>query len=150
VSEFPVQVTIKPPATAASAPWLNFQGQSVDEVKDSILEVFPGTEFDSFAELVSKAYVEYGAVLTATVGLAAPAAPQAASIQSPGPAPQWAGPVAPAANGAPPAPQCVHGEKVYKSGEGKQGQWAAWMCRARSTDPGRCKPVDAKTGQPWK
>jgi hypothetical protein len=34
MSEFPVQVTIKPPATVASAPWLNFQGQSVDEVKD--------------------------------------------------------------------------------------------------------------------
>jgi hypothetical protein len=72
VSEFPVQVTIKGPATISQAPWLNFQGQSVDEVKEQILEVFPGTEFDSFAELVSKVYVEYGAVLSATVGLAAP------------------------------------------------------------------------------
>jgi hypothetical protein len=128
VSEFPVQVTIKPPATVASAPWLNFQGQSPDEVKDAILEVFPGIEHDSFAELVAKAYAEYGAVVTAVVGLAAPAAPQAASIQSSGPAPQWAGPVAAAAQSGPPAPQCPHGEKVYREGVGAKGPWKAWFC----------------------
>jgi hypothetical protein len=89
VSEFPVQVTIKGPASVASnAPWLNFQGQTVAmRWRSQLLEVFPDTTYDSFAELVSKAYVEYGAVLTAVVGLAAPAAPQAASIQSAGPAP---------------------------------------------------------------
>jgi hypothetical protein len=139
VSEFPVQVTIKGPATISQAPWLNFQGQSVDEVKEQILEVFPGTEFDSFAELVSKVYVEYGAVLSATVGLAAPAAPQAASIQSEGPAPQWATAAPTAANGAPPAPQCQHGEKVYRSGVGKNGAWTAWFCPSPKGTPGQCK-----------
>jgi hypothetical protein len=144
VSEFPVQVTIKPPATAASAPWLNFQGQDVEELTEHILKVFPDTTYDSFAELVSKAYVEYGAVLTATVGLAAPAAPQTASIQSPGPAPQWAGPVAAAAPSGPPAPQCQHfeqyGPMVYreaKPGSGKN--WKAWFCPAPQGTPDQCK-----------
>jgi hypothetical protein len=110
----------------------------VDEVKEQILEVFPGTEFDSFAELVSKAYVEYGAVLSATVGLAAPAAPQAASIQSSGPAPQWATPAAPAANGgllrpsARTARRCT--ARVSGKGPGRLG--SAPRPRAR---PGQCK-----------
>jgi hypothetical protein len=41
VSEFPVQVTIKPPATAASAPWLNFQAQDKAELVAQILDAFP-------------------------------------------------------------------------------------------------------------
>jgi hypothetical protein len=140
MSDYPFQVTVKPPANAASAPWLNFQGQSVDEVKEQILEVFPGTEFDSFAELVSKAFLEYGAVLTAAIGLAAPAAPQGASIQSDGPAPQWATAAPAAANGAPPAPQCAHGERQFKSGQGAKGPWKAWMCAAAKGDPTKCEP----------
>jgi hypothetical protein len=139
VSEFPVQVTIKPPATAASAPWLNFQGDDQATVESQIKEAFPTVEADSFSELVAKAYLEYGAVLTAVIGLAAPAAPVAASIQSPAPAPQWAGPVAPAAPSGPPAPQCPHGEKVYREGSGAKGPWKAWFCPSPKGTPGQCK-----------
>jgi hypothetical protein len=87
---------------------------------------------------VAQAYLEYGAVLTAAIGLQAPAAPQAASIQSPGPAPQWAGPVAPAANAGPPAPQCQHGEKVYRTGTGSKGPWRAWFCPSPKGTPDQC------------
>jgi hypothetical protein len=143
VSEFPVQVTIKPPATAASAPWLNFQAQDKAELVAQILDAFPtvGNMDDSLSNLVAQAYLEYGAVLTAAIGLQAPAAPQTASIQSPGPAPQWAGPVAPAANVGPPAPQCQHGEKVYRTGTGSKGPWRAWFCPSPKGTPDQCKAV---------
>jgi hypothetical protein len=139
VSDYPFQVTLKPPADVASAPWLNFQGQSVDEVKDQILEAFPGIEFDSFTELVAKGFIEYGSVMRTAIGLAAPAAPQAASIQSSGPAPEWASSAAPAANAGPPAPQCPHGVKIYASGTSqKTGKpWKAWDCPTKQCDPNR-------------
>ncbi|MDG4825981.1 hypothetical protein O7635_29380 [Asanoa sp. WMMD1127] len=50
-------------------------------------------------------------------------------------------PAAPA--GTPPgmtAPTCPHGTKVFKTGQGKRGEWKAWMCPARQGDPSQCKP----------
>lgn len=147
MSEFPVQVTIKPPATAASAPWLNFQAEDQATLESQIREAFPTVEADSLSDLVAKAFLEYGAVLTAAIGLAAPAAPaalfasQGPSIQSAGPAPQWATSAAPAANAQPPAPQCNHGEKVYRTGTGSKGPWRAWFCSAAKGDPTQCKAV---------
>jgi hypothetical protein len=139
VSEFPVQVTIKPPVEFNSAPWLNFQAQDTAELQAQLREAFPTAGAESYAELVAQAFLEYKGVLTAAIGLAAPAAPQGASIQSEGPAPQWATAAAPAANGAPPAPQCQHGEKVYRSGVGKNGPWTAWFCPSPKGTPGQCK-----------
>src|SRR3954471_11253536 len=88
VSEFPLQVTIKPPAQLNSAPWLNFQAQDQDDLEAQLRAAFPTVEADTLSELVAKSFLEYGAVLTAAIGLAAPAAPQEPSIQSSGPAPQ--------------------------------------------------------------
>lgn len=136
MSDFPTQVTIKPPAAYASAPWLNFQGQDVSEVENQLKDVFPGIEYDSFTELVTKAYLEYGAVLTAVAGLAAPVPAQRTEVD---PAPTQARAAAPAAPSGPPAPQCPHGEKVYREGNGAKGPWKAWFCPSPKGTPGQCK-----------
>lgn len=145
MSEFPVQVTIKPPAQYASAPWLNFQAQDKEELETQLREAFPTVEADSLSELVAKAYLEYGAVLTAMVGLIAPLPAPAAPVAAPNAAPQaqarpdFVSATAPAL--APPAPQCVHGEKVYRTGTGAKGPWRAWFCSAPKGDPTQCKAV---------
>lgn len=139
MSEFPLQVTIKPPAAAASAPWLNFQAQDQAELETQIREAFPTVEADSLPELVSKAYLEYAAVLTAVVGLAAPAAPVAAQNPVASIPAQAAPAVAPAATTGPPAPICLHGEKVFKSGVGQKGPWRAWFCPSPKGTPDQCK-----------
>lgn len=46
-----------------------------------------------------------------------------------------------AAGGAAPggAPSCQHGVKQMKTGQNDRGEWRAWACPARSSDPTRCK-----------
>lgn len=59
------------------------------------------------------------------------------------PQPTWGSPPVPAAAAAPPAaggaPTCQHGVKTMKKGENDRGEWRAWACPARSSDPTRCK-----------
>lgn len=38
------------------------------------------------------------------------------------------------------APQCPHGERVFRSGNGARGPWSAWMCPAPKGTPGQCQP----------
>ena len=46
---------------------------------------------------------------------------------------------APAAASQGPAPQCVHGQMVYKSGVKNGKTWQGWMCPAPK-GPGQCEP----------
>jgi hypothetical protein len=144
MSEFPVQVTIKPPVEFNSAPWLNFQAEDQATLTSHLVETFPTISGETLPILVAQAFLEYKAVLTAAIGLAAPAAPRAASIQSEGPAPQWATAAPAAAPSGPPPPQCshigTHGPMVYREGNGAKGAWKAWFCPAPKGDPGQCKP----------
>lgn len=142
MSEYKVQVTVKG-GLHRDAPWLNFQGDDVDEVKAQLQEAFPDTDFDSFAELVAKVSVDYAAVLNVVYagapGVAAPA-PAAANPVASIPA-QGGAPVPAAAPSGPPSPQCQHGPKTYKTGTGKTGKtWKAWMCNAPQGAPDKCDP----------
>lgn len=38
------------------------------------------------------------------------------------------------------APTCQHGTKVYKTGNGRKGQWKAWMCPSPKGTPDQCPP----------
>lgn len=71
-------------------------------------------------------------LLDAAANIAAPQTGQATP-------PQQAGNIRPNAS-APSGDggQCAHGSRVYKSGQGKRGEWKAWMCPSRVQG---CDPV---------
>jgi hypothetical protein len=50
---------------------------------------------------------------------------------------------APATNAAPPAPgspECRHGARTHRTGEGKKGTWSAWFCsQPKGSD--QCDPL---------
>ncbi len=59
-------------------------------------------------------------------------APAAAPAPTPAPA---------AAPAGVPVPMCSHGQRVYKTGSGKKGQWQAYFCAASKDAPDKCDPV---------
>lgn len=38
-------------------------------------------------------------------------------------------------------PQCHHGVRQHREGNGKRGPWAAWMCPSPQGTPDQCKPI---------
>ena len=38
------------------------------------------------------------------------------------------------------APQCPHGQRVYREGVGSRGPWRAYFCPAAKGTPGQCAP----------
>lgn len=34
---------------------------------------------------------------------------------------------------------CLHGQRVFKSGNGAKGPWAAWFCPTDKNDPNKCE-----------
>lgn len=107
-------------------------------------------ELGKVAEVVAQAHAVGNAVPVINTG-AAPAAPTlpaapANTWEQQGPPPAWTQPTPPAPatpqgvqqQGA--NPQCIHGVKVYKTGQGQKGPWKAWMCPAPKGDPTQCSP----------
>lgn len=141
-----VSATLKAP-NDQSGPWLVFHASDPTDLDDMLSVAFPSVSAESLAERVHKSYVEYAAVsnavnmeapgvTSARVPGAAPAAAPAASfsLQSPGPAPAWAGQQA-----GPPAPSCAHGVRTLKEGTSKAGKpYKGWMCPAQQNDPTKC------------
>lgn len=75
-------------------------------------------------------------------------APQAAPVA---PAPTgWGQPAAPVTQGfgAPSQPICAHGVRTAKSGNGKTGEWRAWMCPTPKGTPGQCDPIWVQKNSP--
>lgn len=62
----------------------------------------------------------------------------------------WGAPTAPPqASG--PVPTCVHGERKAVKGNGKTGEWRAYMCPTAKGTPGQCEPIwiDKKDTFAW-
>ncbi len=99
---------------------LNIRGQSVAEVDESLSQVrellLPGlTGLEEELKAV-------GLIQQSFNGQVTNARPQPA-----------AAPAVPGQSG--PAPTCVHGARVYKSGD----DWQGWFCPAQKNDPTKCK-----------
>lgn len=85
------------------------------------------------------------------LALPQPPAQQPPAQQGP---PEWAQPApqqnngwpqgpAPVTTSGPPAPTCVHGARVFKTGGGGntgKREWKAWMCPTPKGTPGQCDP----------
>lgn len=59
------------------------------------------------------------------------------------PAPAQPAPAAPAAGNG--GHVCLHGNRVFKSGNGARGPWAAWFCPTSKDDPNKCDPDWVRT-----
>lgn len=95
--------------------------------------------------------VQVGALLrggAAAAPVVQPAAPQWASQPAPGGAvgaalaapPTTPAPVQQAAPAAGNGHQCLHGARVFKSGNGAKGPWAAWFCSQPQNAADKCEP----------
>ena len=40
-----------------------------------------------------------------------------------------------------PGPQCQHGERVHRTGNGAKGPWGAWFCPTPKGTPDQCAPI---------
>lgn len=77
----------------------------------------------------------------------APAAVQPPAV--PAAAPDWGTPPPPAASFQQAAiPQCPHGARTPRSGQGAKGPWRAYMCPAPKGTPGQCEPDWVRRGTP--
>ena len=36
---------------------------------------------------------------------------------------------------------CIHGDRVYREGNGEKGSWKAWFCGTPKGTPDQCKPI---------
>jgi len=52
----------------------------------------------------------------------------------------------PVASPTPAGHTCKHGARVFKSGSGAKGPWAAWMCPTVKDAPDKCPPDWVKLG----
>lgn len=77
----------------------------------------------------------------------APAAVQPPAV--PAAAPDWGAPPPPAASFQQAAiPQCQHGPRTPRSGNGAKGPWRAYMCPTPKGTPGQCEPDWVRRGTP--
>lgn len=95
-------------------------------------------------ESLLKAVSTVGQVFPGTTAVEQPAAQPAWGTTPPPPQapPQqggWGAPAAPPQQTGP-APMCQHGNRVARKGNGKNGEWRAWMCPTSKGTPGQCEP----------
>lgn len=50
------------------------------------------------------------------------------------------------ASATPTGHTCAHGARMFKSGSGAKGPWAAWMCPTAKDAPDKCPPDWVKLG----
>jgi hypothetical protein len=144
-------VTIK--GRGPGGAWIVLKGSNATELMDQLAGAFPGVEMmkdlPSMVLACQQSFLAEEAVTLALVHAheGTGAAPQAAQYSAPPAASggAWGGP--PQGGGM---ETCPHGYRTLKSGNGARGAWSAWMCPAPQGDPTKCKPVDAKTGKPWR
>lgn len=44
-------------------------------------------------------------------------------------------------------PQCAHGERTFREGDGPKGHWQAWFCPTPKGTPDQCSPEWVKKGK---
>lgn len=74
-------------------------------------------------------------------GTSAPQEPQASNGFGTQPAQPPAQPQAP-------APQCQHGTRTHRKGNGSRGEWQAFFCPTEKGTVGQCDPLWLKKGEP--
>lgn len=139
-----ITVTLK---ADASAPWVVIHANSADEAHELLGQVYGGTQsLSEHAALAAMAlsltwrderakHIQEGSAVgrvAQAVGgtvVQEQAQPQGQNLQAP--------------------PSCIHGERVFREGNGAKGPWAAYFCPTPKDTPGQCKPLfrDKKTGQ---
>jgi hypothetical protein len=109
---------------------------SYSEGRDGRIFVIGGETFDEF---FANAGDVLGAESSARLVEDFAALVDPPSAQPSQPAPRSA----PATNAAPPAPgspECRHGARTHRTGEGKKGTWSAWFCsQPKGSD--QCDPL---------
>jgi len=117
--EFKVQWSVK-----AGVDMLNVRGNSVAEVEELLDEILRDKFIDKAADAAS--YLRAAQVVPTTANEAAQPSQPAQSQGSSG-------------------HNCPHGERQYRTGNGRTGAWAAYFCPLPKGDANQCKPefVDA-------
>jgi hypothetical protein len=128
--EFKVQwsVSLPPAAQYAKGDMLNVRGNSVAEVEEILDEILRDKFIDKAAEV--SGFFRAAQVVPTTANEAA----QGAAQQS-----------QPAQSQGSSGHNCPHGERQYRTGNGRTGAWAAYFCPLPKGDANQCKPefVDA-------
>lgn len=129
------------PHPGYDAPLLAIRGGTAAEIADKVASV----DATGLFAIIGNADTSFKAAFGLGAGLGAVPVEHPSTVQANGytpPAtPAYTPPAAPA--GTPPgmvAPTCPHGTKVFKTGQGKKGEWRAFMCPAAKGTVGQCPP----------
>lgn len=126
----------------------NVYGHDEDSFRDglSILKAYVAEIAEVQSLLTGASNVTQQMPVTAGPPAPAPVAP----VQAPPvAAPTWGAPPPPAASFQQAAvPQCQHGPRTARSGNGAKGPWRAWMCPTPKGTPGQCEPDWVRRGTP--
>ena len=132
----PLKVTLKA-GTGYDAPWITVEADSPDELNRRLDALGQSGALGQAAAVG----VEFAAAFNAAAGLGAkPVQTEGTQQKAAWGGGQQQNTQPQQQDGGGPAPQCQHGARVFKSGNGKKGPWSAWMCPARQGDPSRCEP----------
>lgn len=125
---------------------LNVRGSSAEELNYHVVNLQEGETISNITQL--------GEVLNAAQTVRDVPTPPVTGGQAPSPwtqtGPPWGASSPPAPSPAStspeggyartPAPTCHHGTKVFKSGVGAKGPWAAYFCPSPKGTPDQCEP----------
>lgn len=131
--------------TGYDSPFIAIKGGTAAEVADKIASIEAIGLFATVgnADVAFKAAFNLGSTLGATPVQHPNSVPQPGYAPPIPQAPQQAYAPPQAAPVGPPGmavPTCMHGTKLYKTGNGAKGVWQAWMCPTPKGTPGQCPP----------